>query len=125
MMPNHRGWCERTDKAIQADRDLQAQLGLLDDPTLTGLTEDSLKKKDNIILELNHRILEWNQSKCPECHASLEGKGPQLMDEREARYHGDRDWTDNKSISPIHTKDAKNQVSSEAVASLKAILGKR
>lgn len=46
------------------------------------------------------------------------------MEGREARYHEDRDWTDDKSISQTHAKDSKNDDSYEAVDSLKMIPGK-
>lgn len=60
MLPNKEELCERAEKAVEIDRDLR------DSHILKGL-----KKKENEIVELTNRVLEWNDTNCPECFTSL------------------------------------------------------
>lgn len=75
-------------------------------------------------MELTNRILEWNDTLCPNCKASLKGKGPQVLDEHEVNIYEGRDLPDADFESAAHTKDAEDSNSSEAVTSLRKILGK-
>lgn len=122
IMPYKLGGCQRTEKAIEVDRALRASRKLPDDPTLVEYIENILEKREKIIQELTNRIFDWNQMQCPNCRASLEGKGPQFLSQDEVKYFEDRDWRDINIRRPAHEQNTEESGPSDAMASLKALL---
>lgn len=97
MLPNRVGWCERNADVIATERDIR-----------TSLILKEVQKKGNVTVELTDRILEWNDMKCTECHASLKGKGPQVLDEHEVKVCENRDLSDDDPEPATHTKDTED-----------------
>lgn len=107
MLPNKVGWCERTEQVIETE------------------LPKRLKKKENVIVELTNRILEWNYTKCPECYASLKGEGPQVLDEHAMKNYENGDLSDDEFESAAHIKDTEDSNLPDAATSLRKILGKK
>ena len=115
------GVCEAADKVIETDRNRRVSRKLHDDPALMNWVNKGLDAKNNVIAELTERIFEWNHTKCPKCHASLKGTGPQVPTEQEVRSYNDQAWSyDESESSPPSAQDKH----SEAEIRLREILAK-
>ncbi len=110
--------CESAEKAIESDRSLRASLKLQEDPVLIDWLYKGWKTKDYLISELTSRILVWNEMKCPECHANLKGKGPQVLNEHEVKYYQD------DIVAGDGSETAAQSKSSDAATRLREILTK-
>lgn len=114
--------CESTERAIEADRKQRARLKALDDPTVIELVESELRKKHNIIEELNHRISQWNDTICHNCRANLEGWGPPVLKSYEMIKYEDTNRSTVEFKSAAHANDTKDTNSSQAGKHLRSIL---
>lgn len=112
------GVCEAADKVIEADRNRRVLCKLHDDPGLMNWINKGLDAKNNVIAELTDRILEWNDMKCPECHASLKGEGPQVLSEQEVKSYNVQ------ALSYDEPESSAQTGSSEAETLLREIIAK-
>ena len=114
--------CETTEKALEQDRNLRASLKAENDPAVKEWFDKTLRKRENIVMELDHRLTGWNNTYCHACNASLRGWGPQTLNEEELAYFEDPVLFNERAELAAQGKKVKDTKSSEAMTLLKGLL---
>ena len=123
LLPN--GICETTEKALEQDRKLRASLKAENDPAVKEWFDKTLRKRENIVLELEHRLTGWNNTKCHACNASLKGWGPQTLNEQELAYFEDPILFNERAELAALGREVKDTKSSDAMTRLRELLARK